>query len=96
MVGVDDGSISYYNNSNLIEHENIFSMENYRQVFTKGWKFEKSEDRMTAVFNAYGRLMRSSITILNASHKTSVTFIQMVLTQALHEGKKFDFGHIAL
>lgn len=40
-------------------------------------------------FDAYGRLMQHK-----AGHKISVSFIQMVTMQAIHEGKKLTFEHV--
>lgn len=97
IIGVNDGGIRYYNHSTLTENESIFSIEKFRHVFTKGQKFEKSEKRMTTTFDAYGRLKQhilSTIVLPNADHKKlSYIFSDGA---ALHEGKKFNFGHIAL
>lgn len=54
---------------------------------------------MTTAFDAYGRLihyMILNIVIPSTGHQTSVSFLQMVIMQALHERRKLNFGHLAL
>lgn len=72
MVDIRDGGIRYYNLF-FIENEIIFSMEKFKQTFTKGKKFERSEERMTTVIDVHGRLMQlmlRTIIIANVGHKT--------------------------
>lgn len=95
-VKVDDGGIRYYSNSTLTENQNIFSMDRLRRVFTQERRFEKSEERIIMIFDACGRLMQhllSSIVIPNSGHKTSDTFVQMVLMKVLHKRRKFSFPY---
>ncbi|KAI5658536.1 hypothetical protein M9H77_27329 [Catharanthus roseus] len=94
----EDGMCFYTKNKKCFD-PNLYSEKRFEEIFTEAIVLKRSEDRIVAKLDAYGRILRhiiSNIVIPNVGHKSSITNMHSFVMLAMHEHRKMNFGYIAI